>query len=104
NIVRDAVIFYNFSDDFYASFGINKLPGNRQRITSSGSQQFAERSFVNSKFNIDRDFGLKFYLDKKLGSTPIKLSAAITTGEGRVAEKTDDGLAYTGRAEILPLG
>src|SRR5690606_38132402 len=24
NIVRDAVIFYNFSDDFYISFGQNK--------------------------------------------------------------------------------
>lgn len=27
NIVRDAVMFYNFDDDFYVSFGQNKLPG-----------------------------------------------------------------------------
>src|SRR5690606_29954668 len=32
------------------------------------------------------------------------LKAAISTGEGRVANVTNDGLAYTGRAEILPLG
>lgn len=104
NIVRDAVVFYNFSDDFYISFGLNKLPGNRQRVTSSGSQQFAERSLVNSNFNIDRDFGLKAYLSKNLGDVPVNLAAAITTGEGRVANATDDGLAYTGRVEFLPLG
>lgn len=104
NIVRDAVVFYNFSDDFYISFGLNKLPGNRQRVTSSGSQQFAERSLVNSNFNIDRDFGLKAYLSKSLGHMPVHFAAAITTGEGRVANATDDGLAYTGRVELLPLG
>lgn len=104
NIVRDAVIFYNFSDDFYISFGLNKLPGNRQRVTSSGSQQFAERSLVNANFNIDRDFGIKAYLSKNLGEMPINMAAALTTGEGRVANATDDGLAYTGRVEFLPLG
>jgi len=104
NIVRDAVVFYNFSDDFYISFGLNKLPGNRQRVTSSGSQQFAERSLVNTNFNIDRDFGIKAYLSKNLGEMPINMAAALTTGEGRVANTTDDGLAYTGRVEFLPLG
>src|SRR5690606_2637876 len=34
NIVRDAVIFYNFTDNFYVAFGQNKLPGNRQRVNS----------------------------------------------------------------------
>lgn len=104
NIVRDAVVFYNFSDDFYISFGLNKLPGNRQRVTSSGSQQFAERSLVNANFNIDRDFGIKAYLSKNLGAMPIHMAAALTTGEGRVANVTDDGLAYTARVEFLPLG
>ncbi|NGF58286.1 porin [Parapedobacter sp. SGR-10] len=104
NIVRDAVIFYNFSDDFYISFGQNKLPGNRQRVNSSGALQFAERSLVNSYFTIDRDFGLSFNLSKKLGHMPINAKAAISTGEGRPVNTTDDGLAYTGRLEFLPLG
>lgn len=104
NIVRDAVMFYNFSDDFYISFGQNKLPGNRQRVNSSGSLQFAERSLVNAAFNIDRDFGVMFHLNKKLGSVPIHAKAAVSTGEGRVATTTDNGLAYTGRLEFLPLG
>lgn len=104
NIVRDAVIFYNFSDDFYISFGQNKLPGNRQRVNSSGALQFAERSLVNANFTIDRDFGLTFNLSKKLGNMPINAKAAVSTGEGRPTNSTDDGLAYTGRVEFLPLG
>lgn len=104
NIVRDAVIFYNFSDDFYISFGQNKLPGNRQRVNSSGQLQFADRSLVNTNFTIDRDFGISFNLSKKLGNMPIHAKAAISTGEGRPVQSTDKGLAYTGRVEFLPMG
>lgn len=104
NIVRDAVLFYNFSDDFYISFGQNKLPGNRQRVNSSGSLQFSDRSLVNSHFTVDRDFGTSLNLSKKIGNMPFNAKAAISTGEGRPANSTDDGLAYTGRIEFLPLG
>lgn len=104
NIIRDAVLFYNFSDNFYISFGQNKLPGNRQRVTSSGSLQFSDRSLVNNYFTIDRDFGVTFNLSKKLGHMPINAKAAISTGEGRPANGSDDGLSYTGRVEFLPLG
>lgn len=104
NLVRDAVIFYNFTDDFYVAFGQNKLPGNRQRVNSSGELQFAERSLVNSTFNVDRDFGIKAYYSPTIGEVPVHIKGAISTGEGRVANTTDDGLAYTGRVEFLPLG
>ncbi len=104
NLVRDAVIFYNFSDDFYVAFGLNKLPGNRQRVNSSGELQFADRSLVNATFNVDRDFGIKAYYSPMIGEVPVHFKGAISTGEGRVANATDDGLAYTGRVEFLPLG
>jgi len=104
NIVRDAVVFYHFTDNFYIAFGQNKLPGNRQRVNSSGQLQFAERSIVNGAFTVDRDFGLKAYYDNKIGSVPYRLKGAISTGEGRSVNDSDNGLAYTGRAEILPLG
>lgn len=104
NIVRDAVLFYNFSDDFYISFGQNKLPGNRQRVNSSGQLQFADRSLVNTNFTVDRDFGLSFNLSKKIGNMPVNAKAAISTGEGRPVNSTDKGLAYTGRIEFLPFG
>lgn len=104
NIVRDAVVFYHFTDNFYIAFGQNKLPGNRQRVNSSGQLQFAERSIVNGAFTVDRDFGLKAYYNNQIGSVPYRLKAAISTGEGRSVNNSDHGLAYTGRAEILPLG
>lgn len=104
NIVRDAVMFYNFSPDFYISFGQNKLPGNRQRVNSSGSLQFSDRSLVNGKFTVDRDFGFSLNLSKKIGDMPFNAKGAISTGEGRPASSTNNGLAYTGRIEFLPLG
>src|SRR5687767_5853309 len=57
NVVRDAVIYYTPRKNIRLGFGQTKLPGNRQRVISSGDQQFADRSIVNSTFNIDRDFG-----------------------------------------------
>jgi phosphate-selective porin OprO and OprP len=104
NIVRDAVIFYHFTPKFYIGFGQNKLPGNRQRVNSSGQLQFADRSIVNGAMTIDRDFGLKAYYHDKIGTMDYHLKGAISTGEGRSVNSTDDGLAYTGRVELLPMG
>lgn len=104
NIVRDAIIFYHFTPHFYIGFGQNKLPGNRQRVNSSGQLQFADRSIVNGAMTIDRDFGLKAYYKNKIGEMDYHLKGAISTGEGRSVNATDDGLAYTGRVELLPLG
>jgi phosphate-selective porin OprO and OprP len=100
NTIRDAVIYYSPTKNLRFGFGQTKLPGNRQRVISSGDQQFADRSIVNATFNIDRDFGFfaqytgKFY----------NLRGAITSGEGRNSTLSNSGLAYTGRMELLPLG
>ncbi|RZK75981.1 MAG: porin [Pedobacter sp.] len=104
NIVRDAVIFYHFNKHFYVAFGQNKLPGNRQRVNSSGQLQFAERSIVNAALTIDRDFGLKAYYTNNIGAAVYHVKAAVSTGEGRSVNSTDKGLAYTGRLEFLPFG
>ena len=104
NIVRDAMVYYNFNPHFYIGLGQGKLPGNRQRIISSGQQQFLDRSLVNSIFNIDRDFGVFAYCSFGIIKIPVYLKTAITTGEGRGTLRTDKGLAYTARIEILPLG
>src|SRR5688572_13818392 len=52
NVVRDAVIYYNPTKNLRLGFGQTKLPGNRQRVISSGDQQFVDRSQVNATFNI----------------------------------------------------
>lgn len=105
NIVRDAIIYYKPTKKLHIGFGLNKLPGNRQRVNSSGQLQFADRSIVNSALTVDRDFGIKVYYYGDFGGKfHYNLKGAITTGEGRSANFTNDGLAYTGRVEILPLG
>lgn len=100
NVVRDAVIYYRPTPDLQLGFGQTKLPGNRQRVISSGDQQFADRSIVNATFTLDRDFGFFAHL---YGSHVI-LRGAITSGEGRNSLESNSGLNYTGRVEYLPFG
>jgi hypothetical protein len=100
NVVRDAMIFYNPTQDLKLGFGQTKLPGNRQRVVSSGDQQFADRSIVNATFNIDRDFGFFAHYTQNY----FILRGALTSGEGRNSLNSNKGLAYTGRVELLPLG
>jgi phosphate-selective porin OprO and OprP len=100
NIVRDAMVFYAPFKSLKLGFGQTKLPGNRQRVTSSGNLQFAERSIVNATYTIDRDFGFFATWDKEY----FRLKGAITSGEGRNSNKSDKGLNYTARMEFLPFG
>ncbi len=104
NIIRDAMVYYFFDKNFYIGFGQSKLPGNRQRVVSSGNLQMPERSIVNQLFNIDRDYGFFAYHTIPLGKPLFKVKTAITSGEGRNAIFSNSGLAYTGRVEFLPFG
>jgi phosphate-selective porin OprO/OprP len=104
NIVRDAVFIYKPNQKLSIVFGQTKLPGNRQRVVSSGELQFADRSIVNSVFTIDRDFGLQFAYLNNVSKLHYALKGAISSGEGRNSNVSDGGLAYTGRAELLPFG
>ncbi|HNQ27665.1 MAG TPA: porin [Aquaticitalea sp.] len=106
NVIRDAIIFYRPNAHWNIGFGQTKLPGNRQRINSSGALQLTDRSINNSKFNIDRDFGLQvYYLKEHKDRFSYIIKTAISTGEGRNWTKNpDNGLAYTGRLEFFPLG
>jgi hypothetical protein len=106
NIIRDAVTFYRFNRHWNVGFGQTKLPGNRQRVNSSGALQLSDRSINNSRFNIDRDFGFFFnYLDENKDAFSWNIKTALTTGDGRnFTSNPDNGLAYTGKLELLPLG
>lgn len=100
NIVRDAYIQYSLSKKVTIGVGQTKLPGNRQRVVSSGDQQFADRSIANGAFTLDRDFGVQLSVKQPI----YTLRAAISSGEGRNITTSDNGLAYTGRVELLPFG
>ena len=106
NIIRDAVIFYRPNRNWNISFGQTKLPGNRQRVNSSGGLQLTDRTINNAKFTIDRDFGFQVHnLNEYKDKFSYNLKAAISTGEGRnVTGKADEGIAVTGKAEVFPFG
>ena len=95
NIIRDAIVFYRPDDHWNIGFGQTKLPGNRQRINSSGALQLTDRSINNSRFNIDRDFGLQvYYLNELQDKFSYNIKTAISTGEGRNwTKEPDNGLA-----------
>ena len=106
NIIRDAVVFYRPNAHWNIGFGQTKLPGNRQRINSSGALQLTDRTINNASFNIDRDFGLQvYYLNEKPETFSYNIKTAISTGEGRNWTKLPEtGLAYTARLELYPFG
>lgn len=106
NIIRDAVIMYRPNKHWNFSFGQTKLPGNRQRINSSGALQLTDRSINNAKFTIDRDFGFQIHnLNEFKDKFSYNFKGAVSSGEGRnVINKADDGVAVTGKVELFPFG
>lgn len=105
NPVRDAMIFYKPNHHLTIGFGQGKLPGNRQRVNSSGELQFADRSIVNATFTLDRDFGSFFIYELPIKKSLLIAKAVISQGEGRQnTVNNNPGLCYTGRMEFLPFG
>jgi hypothetical protein len=106
NIIRDAVVFYRPNRHWNIGFGQTKLPGNRQRVNSSGGLQLTDRSINNARFTIDRDFGLQVHnMNEYLDKFSYNFKGAVSMGEGRNStEEPDNGLAYTGKVELFPLG
>ncbi|MDA0194232.1 MAG: porin [Bacteroidetes bacterium] len=106
NIILDAVLRYEFADNWEVWFGQTKLPGNRERVISSQKLQFVDRSLVNSRFNIDRDTGLQLHHKSVIGSMVLNQALAISIGEGRdiTSSNNPGGYDYTGRLELLPFG
>lgn len=104
--ILDALIKWNFYENFELWFGQTKLPGNRERVISSGNLQQVDRSLLNSRFNIDRDLGIQLRHHFNLtDNVVVKEMFSIAQGEGRnITTGNLGGHQYTGRLEILPFG
>ncbi len=104
--ILDAVIMWNFYENFELWVGQTKLPGNIERVISSANMELVDRSILNSRFNIDRDVG--FQLRHKIQAGEqflIREKVAVSMGEGRnIATGNLGGLQFTGRLELLPFG
>ncbi|MEL4307194.1 porin [Joostella sp. CR20] len=104
--IYDALLKWNFYKNFSLWVGQTKLPGNVERVISSGNLQFVDRSLLNAQFNIDRDMGAQ--LRHHWYVTPtflIREKFALSQGEGRnVTVGNIGGYQYTSRVELLPFG
>ena len=104
--ILDAVVKWNFYENLVLWFGQTKLPGNIERVISSGDLQQVDRSLLNRFFNIDRDMGFQlrhhFNLSEKF---LVREIVAVSQGEGRnVITGNLGGYQYTSRLELLPFG
>ena len=82
-----------------------KIDYNRERVDSSGRQQFVERSIVNRQFTIDRQVGVQLR-GRLFKETPADLNYYVGafTGEGRGVSNDDEDLMYMGRLQWNFLG
>lgn len=77
-----------------------KIDYNRERVDSSGRQQFVERSIVNRVFTIDRQIGMQLRGHLFEGSrADMRYYAGIYNGEGRGFENEGDYHMYSGRLQ-----
>ena len=89
-----------------ARIGQWKVNYSRERVSSSGDQQFVERSIVNSTFTLDRQQGVML-MGHVLQEThaDLRYYVGAFTGMGRGATANDDDhLLWLGRLEWQPLG
>ncbi len=104
--VMDAVIMWNFFENFELWVGQTKLPGNIERVVSSGNLSLVDRSILNSRFNIDRDVGFQIRHLTRIGKTMVtREKFSFSQGEGRNQTVGNlGGHQYTARVEFLPFG
>lgn len=106
NIILDASMSYNFYKGFTIWAGQGKMPGNRERIISSGSLQFVDRSRLNSRFTLDRDVGIMLLHKHKISKNfVLRETFAFSSGEGKnITTGNIGGYDYTFKLEAFPFG
>jgi phosphate-selective porin OprO/OprP len=92
-------------EEFGFRVGQWKINLNRERVDSSGRQQFVERSIVNSIFTIDRQVGamIKGRLNKGT-HFDMRYYAGIFNGEGRAVDNANEQLMKMARLQWNVLG
>jgi len=106
NSLEDAMVNYDTTRGrkaFQIKGGQFKVPFGRQELTSSGSQQFVDRSIVSNEFAKGRDIGLQLW-----GRTPhgrVEWSSGMFNGNGRNKSSNDNSrYQYDARVLWQPFG
>jgi phosphate-selective porin OprO/OprP len=106
NPLEDANVNYDFTKgkkEFQLKAGQYKVPFGRQELTSSGSQQFVDRSAVSNTFARGRDIGLQLWGTPLAGKLDWRVG--LFNGNGRTVSANDnDKFQYNARVTFQPLG
>ncbi len=106
NILEDANVNYDFTKGKKAAMikiGQYKVPFGRQELTSSGSQQFVDRSTVSNTFARGRDIGLQLWGTPNGGVIDWRIG--VFNGNGRTVSRNDnDDLQLNARLAWQPFG
>ncbi len=105
NVLRDLYAGWAPLRDLSFRVGQMKVPFDVQRVVSSSSLQFVDRSLVTAELNLDRDVGLVAYSDDFLGvGQRLRYAIGVFGGDGRNRIGTNVGLLYAARIRYSPLG
>jgi phosphate-selective porin OprO/OprP len=106
NVLEDANVNYDFTEGkkaFMVKAGQYKVPFGRQELTSSGSQQFVDRSAVSNTFARGRDIGVQAWGTPNGGVLDWRVG--VFNGGGRTISRNDnDDLQYNARLQWAPFG
>lgn len=106
NPLEDAVVNYDFTKgkkEFQLKAGQYKVPFGRQELTSSGSQQFVDRSAVSNTFARGRDIGVQLWGTPLAGKLDWRVG--VFNGNGRTVSANDnDKFQYNARVGFQPFG
>jgi phosphate-selective porin OprO and OprP len=106
NVLEDANVNWDFTGGKKAVMikaGQFKVPFGRQELTSSGSQQFVDRSTVSNTFARGRDIGVQLWGTPNGGT--IDWRVGLFNGNGRTTSRNDnDELQLNARLQWAPFG
>lgn len=105
NPLEDANVNYDFTgtEAFMVKAGQFKAPFGRQELTSSGSQEFVDRSIVSNEFARGRDLGVQLW-GQPLGGK-LDWRVGVFNGAGRNVSRNDnDEYQLDARVAWQPFG
>ncbi len=97
--LRDVYFDAAYNTAIFPRAGQDKVPFNREELTSSSELQLVERSIVNEEFSLARDIGIAAY---GLISNYIVYGGGVYNGNGRNASSVDSNMLYVGRIMFTP--
>lgn len=104
--LEDAMIDVAYFPMLQLAAGQYKVPFDRQELTSSGAQQFVDRSIVNQRYTFSRDQGVMLHgLFGPEKEEWFEYSAGIFNGNGRNKTNNDNPEhLWVGRLYWTPMG